>query len=146
MSEIIAICKNGCPHSNETSNLLKELVSKGDLIKIILIDSDYMNVKTINGKEYNKSKTDFFNYVQKEFNIDLKGHESFPINIFKSANKIYFIGGNDILQKIYNKAKQTPNTKISNPDNVCIEHFNNLENSGHRHLYCHFMKLLNKIK
>jgi len=145
MSKIIAICKIGCPHSNETSWLLNQLVSKGDTTTIIPIDSDYMNVNTINGKKYNISKFEFFQLVAKDYNINLNGHKSFPINIFKSGKKTYFIGGNDILQKIFSRAQQTPNIKLSNPNNICIENFKDLDNAGHRRLYCHFLKLLNKI-
>ena len=145
MSKIIAICKIGCPHSNETSNLLNQLVSKGDTIKIIPIDSDYMNVNTYNGKKYNKSKAKFFNFVEEKFQVKLNGHMSFPINIFISGNHKYFIGGNDILQKIFSRAQETPNIKISDPHNICIENFKDLDNAGHRRLYCHFLKVLNKI-
>ncbi len=144
MSKIIAICKIGCPHSNETSSLLNQLVSKGDTT-IIPIDSDYMNVNTINGEKYNKSKFEYFQSVAKDYNINLNGHKSFPINIFKSGKETYFIGGNDILQKIFSRAKQTPNIELSKPHNICIENFKDLDNVGHKRLYCHFLKLLNKI-
>jgi hypothetical protein len=150
MSEIIAFCKNGCPYSNETKWLLTLLVSagnstKGNSTKIIPIESDYMNVKTINGKEYNKSKSDFFQSVAKDYDIELNNHKSFPVNIFKSGDHTYFIGGNDKLQDIYKRAQETPDIRISNPGNICIEIFKDLENEGHRRLYCHFLKILNKI-
>ena len=145
MSEIIAMCKIGCPYSNETRDLLKKLKYKGESTTIIQIDSNNTNVNTINGNEYNKSKDVFFQSVSRDYNIDLNGHKSFPVNIFKSGNHTYFIGGNDILQEIHNRAQQTPNINISEPHNICIENFKDLDNLGHKRLYCHFLKLLNKI-
>jgi thiol-disulfide isomerase/thioredoxin len=146
MSNFIAYCKIGCPHSEETINLLSEFEQKGDLINIITLDTDNINILKINNVDYNNSKENFFNqYIKKIESIDIGTHRSFPIVLYKSSDNIkYYIGGNDELQKIYRKALTTEIPKKFERESICIKNFIDFETDGKRRLYCHLLKLFNQ--
>jgi hypothetical protein len=153
MSKIIAYCKNRCPHSEATKKLLSSLqnldqIQKSDQIQIIPVDFDFdlINGVEIGGKKV-QSKDEFFNHIATFYNIELKDHRTFPVNIFVGSDGInHFIGGNDIIQTIYNKADTTSDVSLINPHDKCISNFKSFDIDGQRRLYCHFLKILNKIQ
>jgi hypothetical protein len=151
MSKIIAYCKNGCPHSEATKKLLSSLqnldqIQKSDQIQIIPVDFDLINGVEIGGQKV-QSKDEFFNHIATFYNIKLQNHRTFPVNIFvESDGTNHFIGGNDILQDIYKEAESTSDVSSRNPHDNCISKFNSFDTDGQKKLYCHFLKILKKIK
>ena len=147
MVKFTAYCKVWCPHSNQTATLLDVIKQSGDDVKIIPIQSDNWNVNSIDYKPCNKSKQEFFQYVEKTEGIKINGHSTFPINIFEASNgQKYYIGGNDVFQSIYKKAESTLNVSTLKPHDMCIHNFVELDTEGQRRLFCHFLKLFKKIK
>jgi hypothetical protein len=148
MSKIIAYCKIGCPHSEATKRFLTESNrSCADEVEIIEVRADHSTVQTIGNQSFNISKDDFFNYVAQKEGVKLNGHHTFPVNIFiSSKNTKCFIGGNNELQGIYRTAERTSDVSTLQPHSSCLMEATHLATNDQRRLYCHFLKVLNKIK
>lgn len=84
MGEIIAYCREGCPHSINTSETLQKFKNKYK-IKIKYIENNDLIKKSILNKLHSI----------------IEDHSTFPIIIYKTTNKkLLLIGGNSDLQQL----------------------------------------------
>ena len=115
MGEIIAYCREGCPHSIKTAKTLENLKNKYR-IKIKYIE----NNETIKQSLKNKLKKIIDNY------------STFPIILYKtSKNQLLLIGGNSDLQQLINCVDT-----IKNKENI-----NNLDITDNQKRLLYYMFL-----
>ncbi len=106
--KVIAYCRIGCPHSDQTKETLNKLCSaKFSSIKIIDVE---------NNDKSKKEATEQINKIfEKSSDVQKNGIDTYnvyPRVIFiSSSGTPYFIGGNDKLQKILDGVKKVLSNK-----------------------------------
>lgn len=147
MGKIIAYCKINCGYSNQTSIFLQKLKLYNKSFEIISILTDDLNVLSIGGIIHNITKNEFFNnYIPKTNNVDLNNHKTFPVIIYEKSNKKkYFIGGNDKMIEIYNKASMISDIEISKQHSLSVKHFTELKTENEKRLYCYFLNIIKSV-
>lgn len=139
---LITYCRVGCHHSDRTKETFNNLCS-----------SKFSNIKIIDVENNNASKKEVTDKIHKLFensnDIQKNGvyeYNTFPRIIYISTSgNVYFIGGNDILQKILKGVKDIVKTKykkdLSDADIVklCVDEDKlNLQNNNEIRL-AHFL-------
>lgn len=145
MGKIIAYCKIGCPHSEETRNTLKRIMmfKPRNNYKIDIDIRDVMTnqneIISINEDLMNERKDDFLrrlSYDKKLKNIEqMRNHRTFPIIFYEtSKGDKYLIGGNDKFQNVIKMIS----------DNV--DNYKLLDTEGEKRLGTSLLLFFEKIK
>jgi glutaredoxin len=108
MNKIIAYCRVGCPHSDETKELLNNLCSaKLSNIEIIDVKND-----DISKKNATSEIKELFNGSNETQKNGIDTYNVYPRIIYISkSNTPYFVGGNDKLKTILKKVNSLVSTK-----------------------------------
>lgn len=106
MGKIVAYCREGCPYSINTKNILIQMMNNYSL--------NFESIEIIDVSNESKVKQKIFD----DYSNILNGHNTFPIVLYKRDNGTsIFVGGNNDFEPLYNKINEMSSDQKYNQQN-----------------------------